>query len=36
MKINLLNHRPKHVEWIEIINKIIIFASSWLFLLLYQ
>jgi len=30
------NYRPKHVELIEIINKIIIFASSWLFILLYQ
>jgi len=27
------NYRPKHVELIEIINKIIIFASSWLFIL---
>jgi len=26
----------KHVELIEIINKIIIVASSWLFILLYQ
>jgi len=25
------NYRPKHVELIEIINKSIIFASSWLF-----
>jgi len=30
------NYRPKHVELIEIINKIIIVASSWLFMLLYQ
>ena len=30
------NYRPKHVELIEIINKIIIVASSWLFILLYQ
>jgi len=30
------NYRPKHVELIEIINKITIVASSWLFLLLYQ
>jgi len=30
------NCRPKHVELIEIINKIIIVASSWLFTLLYQ
>jgi len=31
------NYRPKHVELIEIINKIIIVASIWLFiLLLYQ
>jgi len=29
------NYRPKHVEVIEIINKIIIVASSWLFILLY-
>jgi len=28
------NYRPKHVELIEIINKIIIVASSWLFILL--
>ena len=28
-------YRPKHVELIEIINKIIIVASSWLFILLY-
>jgi len=27
------NYRPKHVELIEIINKIIIVASSWLFML---
>ena len=26
----------KHVELIEVINKIIIVASSWLFVLLYQ
>ena len=30
------NYRPKHVELIEIINKIIIAASSWLFILLSQ
>jgi len=30
------NYRPKHVELIENINKIIIVASSWLFILLYQ
>jgi len=30
------NYRPKHVELIEIINKIIIFATSWLFILSYQ
>jgi len=30
------NYRPKHVELIEIINKNIIVASSWLFMLLYQ
>jgi len=29
------NYRPTHVELIEIINKIIIVASSWLFIL-YQ
>ena len=29
------NYRPKHVELIEIINKIIIVASSLLFILLY-
>jgi len=29
------NYRPKHVELIEIINKIIIVASSWLFILLH-
>jgi len=29
------NYRPKHVELIEIINKIIIVASSWLFILFY-
>jgi len=28
------NYRPKHVELIEIINKIIIVASIWLFILL--
>jgi len=28
------NSRPKHVELIEIVNKIIIVASSWLFILL--
>jgi len=30
------NYHPKHVELIEIINKIIVVASSWLFILLYQ
>jgi len=30
------NYRPKHVELIEIVNKIIIVASSRLFMLLYQ
>jgi len=30
------NYRPKHVELIEIINKIITVAYSWLFILLYQ
>ena len=30
------NYRPKHVELIEITNKIIVFASSRLFILLYQ
>jgi len=30
------NYRPKHVELIEIVNKIIIVASSWLFVLEYQ
>jgi len=30
------NYRPKHVELIEIINKIIIIEPSWLFILLYQ
>jgi len=30
------NYRPKHVELIVIINKIIIVASIWLFMLLYQ
>ena len=30
------NYRPKHVELIEMFNKIIIVASSWLFILLYQ
>jgi len=30
------NYRPKHVELIVIINKkFVIFASSWLFILLY-
>ena len=28
------NYRPKHVELIHIVNKIIIVASSWLFILL--
>ena len=30
------NYRPNYVELIEIINKMIIVASSWLFTLLYQ
>jgi len=30
------NYRLKHTELIEIINKIIIVASSWLFILLYK
>jgi hypothetical protein len=31
------NYRPKHVELTEIINnKVIIVASSWLFVLFYQ
>jgi len=30
------NYRPKHVELIEIVNKIIIVASSRLFILLHQ
>ena len=30
------NYRPKLVELIEIINKIIIVTSTWLFILLYQ
>ena len=30
------NYRPKHVKLIEIINKTIIVASSWLFILLRQ
>jgi len=30
------NYRPKHVELIETVNKIIIVASSRLFILLYQ
>jgi len=29
------NYRPKHVELIDIVNKVIIVASSWLFMLLY-
>jgi len=29
------NYHPKHIELIEIINRIIIVASSWLFILLY-
>jgi len=29
------NYRPKHVELMEIVDKIIIVASSWLFILLY-
>jgi len=30
------NYRPKHVELIEINNKIIVVGSIWLFVLLYQ
>jgi len=30
-----INYRPKRVELIEIMNTIIIVASSWLFVLLY-
>jgi hypothetical protein len=30
------NYRPKHVELIEIINKITIVASNWLFISFYQ
>jgi hypothetical protein len=30
------NYRSKHVELVGIINKIIIVAPSWLFILLYQ
>jgi len=30
------NYRPKHVELMVIINKIIIVAASWLFVLLFQ
>jgi len=30
------NYRPKHVELIEVINKTITVASSWLFIVLYQ
>jgi len=30
------NYRPKHDELIEIINKTIVVASSWLLILLYQ
>ena len=29
------NYHLKHVELIEVINKIIIFTSTWLFILLY-
>jgi len=29
------NYRPKHAELIEIVNKTIIVATSWLFILLY-
>jgi len=36
MRWNWNIYRPKHVEVIEFINKIIIVASSWLFILLYQ
>jgi len=31
----MMGERPKHVELIVIINKIIIIASSWLFILLF-
>ena len=30
------NYRPKHVELIEVINKVIIVASSWLIILLQK
>jgi len=30
------NYRPEHVELVEVINKIIIVASSLVFLFLYQ
>ena len=30
------NYRPKHVELIEIVNKIITVAAIWLFILLYH
>ena len=30
------NYRSKHVDLVEIINEIIIVASSWLFILLYS
>jgi len=29
------NYRLKHAELIDIVNKVIIVASSWLFILLY-
>jgi len=30
------NYRPKYVEVIEIVNKIIIVASTWLFIVFYH
>jgi len=30
------NYRPQHVELVEFTNEIIIVASFWLFILLYQ
>jgi hypothetical protein len=32
----LQKYHPKHVELIEIVNKIIIVSSSWLFVLVYH
>jgi len=29
------NYRPNHVKLIEIVNKVTVVASSWLFMLLY-